>query len=45
MIELQTSGYLDRLGYEVPDATLEQIFRYPDTVRKAIEEGNAAGLG
>jgi phospholipase C len=43
MIELQTSGYLDRLGYEVPDATLEQIFRYPDSVRRAIEAGNAAG--
>jgi phospholipase C len=43
LMELETSGYLDRLGYEVPDATLEQIFRYPDSVRRAIEAGNAAG--
>ncbi len=41
------SGYLDSLGYEVPDATLDQIFRYPDKVKKALEEGNrkAAALG
>ena len=41
--DLETSGYLDRLGYEVPDASLEQIFRYPDSVRRALEAGNAAG--
>jgi phospholipase C len=41
---LQTSGYLDRLGYEVPEATLDRIFRYPDSVRRAFEAGNAAGV-
>ena len=33
---LQTSGLLDRLGYEVPDPTLERLFRYPDTARRAL---------
>lgn len=42
MERLQSSGYLDRLGYEVPDATLEQIFQYPDTIRKAVREAEAA---
>ena len=31
-----------------PDATLEHIFRYPDTIKKGVEEGNrkgAAALG
>jgi len=48
LVELQTSGLLDRLGYDVPNATLDQIFRYPDTVKKGLEEGNrkgAAALG
>jgi phospholipase C len=40
--DLETSGYLDRLGYDVPEATLEQILRYPDAARRAIAAGNAA---
>jgi phospholipase C len=40
---LETTGYLERLGYEVPDATLDRILRAPDTVRRAIEAGNEAG--
>ncbi len=43
MNELETSGLLERLGYEVPDATLDRIFRYPDSVAKALDQGNAAG--
>ncbi|MDQ3758360.1 MAG: twin-arginine translocation signal domain-containing protein, partial [Actinomycetota bacterium] len=48
LVELETSGLLDRLGYEIPSASLDQIFRYPDTVKQALEEGNrkgAAALG
>ena len=43
LVAMETSGYLERLGYEVPDASLDQILRYPDTVRQALEAGNAAG--
>ena len=41
--ELETSGYLERLGYEVEKPTLEHIFRYPDTIKKSVEEGNRKG--
>ena len=41
--DLETSGYLDRLGYDVPEPTLERILRYPDAARRAIAAGNAAG--
>ena len=34
---LETSGLLDRLGYEVPKVTYDSLFRYPDTVRRAFE--------
>ena len=40
LTQLETSGYLDSLGFEVPNATLDQIFRYPDKVKKALEEGD-----
>jgi phospholipase C len=40
LTQLETSGYLDSLGFEVPNATLDQIFRYPDKVKQALEEGN-----
>ncbi len=40
MVGLESSGYLESLGFEVPDATLDQIFRYPDKVKKALEEGD-----
>ncbi|MDX6585775.1 MAG: phospholipase [Solirubrobacterales bacterium] len=40
MVGLETSGYLDSLGIDVPDATLDRIFRYPDKVKQALEEGD-----
>ena len=36
MQKLQTSGFLDRLGYEVPELTLRDIFRLPDSVGRAL---------
>jgi len=36
MTLLETSGYLDRLGYEVEDASFGRIFRDPDSVSKAL---------
>jgi phospholipase C len=36
MTKLETSGYLDRLGYEVEDASFDRIFRNPDSVSKAL---------
>jgi len=38
MAKLETSGYLDRLGYEVEDASFDRIFRSPDSVSKALRE-------
>ena len=35
LVRLETSGYLDRLGYEVKPATPERIFRDPDSVKRA----------
>ena len=35
--QLETSGLLDRLGYEVQPATIDRIFRSPDSVRKGLE--------
>ncbi len=35
MVELETSGWLDRLGYEVQPATYDRIYREPDRVRRA----------
>ena len=40
---LETSGWLDQLGYEVKTPTLERIFRYPDKIKKGIAEGNRKG--
>ncbi len=40
---LETSGYLDSLGYEVTSATADRVFRSPDSFRKSLERGNAAG--
>jgi phospholipase C len=37
LYKLQSSGLLDRLGYEVPPATPDRIFRQPDTVVKALQ--------
>jgi phospholipase C len=35
MVQLETSGYLERLGYEVKPATFDRIFRAPDRMRRA----------
>jgi phospholipase C len=35
LVSLETSGYLERLGYEVPPATYDRLYRDPDTVRRA----------
>ena len=37
LVKLETSGLLDRLGYEVPKVTYDSLFRYPDRVRRAFE--------
>ena len=37
LMTMETSGYLDRLGFEIPDASPDQIFREPDSVRRAYE--------
>ena len=36
LVGLETSGLLDNLGYEVRDASYDQIFREPDSVRRAL---------
>jgi len=38
LVSLETSGYLDSLGYDPPRPTYERIFRDPDSVRRAMEE-------
>ncbi|HEX8084953.1 MAG TPA: alkaline phosphatase family protein [Solirubrobacteraceae bacterium] len=35
IVQLETSGYLDRLGFEVPEATYESLYREPSKVRSA----------
>ncbi len=40
LVQLETSGLLDRLGYEVPKVTYDSLFRYPDRVRRAFEGAN-----
>ena len=39
LVGLETSGLLDRLGFEVQAPSFERLFRYPDRVRKAFAEG------
>jgi hypothetical protein len=36
LVRLETSGLLDRLGYEVQPVTYETLFRQPDSVKKAF---------
>lgn len=36
LVELETSGLLDNLGYEVRPASYDQIFREPDSVQKSM---------
>lgn len=38
LVALETSGLLDRLGYEVRPARYDQIFRSPDSVASALRE-------
>jgi phospholipase C len=40
LVGLETSGLLDRLGYEVRAPSFERLFRYPDKVRKAFAEAD-----
>lgn len=40
LVRLQTSGLLDRLGYEVEPAKPEDIFREPDSIAKALRENS-----
>ncbi len=37
LVRLETSGLLDRLGYEVQPVTYETLFRQPDSVKKAFD--------
>jgi len=37
LVSLETSGYLERLGFEVAPATYESIYRSPDTVKRGFE--------
>ena len=45
MNELETSGYLESIGAPVYEGTPEQIFRKPDTIRRALEESERAATG
>ena len=38
LVDLETSGLLDRLGYDVKPAKLDQIFRSPDSVAGALRD-------
>jgi phospholipase C len=38
LVRLETSGLLDRLGYEVQAPTFDRLFRYPDKVRRAFAQ-------
>jgi phospholipase C len=40
MAKLQTSGLLEREGFEARSATFEEVFRQPDTVRRALRESS-----
>ena len=35
LVLLETSGYLERLGYDVPEATYDSLYREPSKVRSA----------
>jgi phospholipase C len=37
LVKLESSGLLDRLGYQIPKVTYDSLFRYPDRVRRAFE--------
>ncbi len=42
LARMESSGYLKRLGYEVPEARYDRIFREPDSVLRALR---ASGSG
>ena len=42
LAKLESSGYLERLGYEVQPSTYGTVFSSPDSVKKALE-GSKAG--
>ena len=35
IVQLETSGYLERLGFDVPPATYDSLYRQPDKGRRA----------
>ena len=37
LVSLETSGLLERLGYEPRQPTYDSLFRFPDAVRRAFE--------
>jgi phospholipase C len=37
---LETSGYLERLGYDVPEATYDSVYRNPDSFRRALRSSS-----
>jgi phospholipase C len=43
LAQLETTGYLERLGYKAQRGTPENIFRLPNGARQALRQGNAAG--
>ena len=36
IVQLEESGYLERLGYEAPEATYDSVYRNPDSFRRAL---------
>ncbi len=38
LVGMETSGLLERLGYEVQPASLDNIFRNPDRIRQALRD-------
>ena len=41
LVSLETTGFLDSLGYEVQPPTYSRIFRDPDSVRRALRAGES----
>jgi phospholipase C len=38
LVDLETSGFLDRLGYDVKPATYGRLFRNPDSFKRALRQ-------
>ena len=45
LVRLETSGYLDSLGYEVKPATPDRIFSEPDSIKRAARASEIYGVG